>query len=284
MGAYGLYRNRFEAETDRSKLWMYTGHYDIVRDESGFKVDPDIPYYFRMRVQTKNAGDSGFYSFKVWKVGETEPEDWTFAVQDSKPEGWLPGQPKESPLSGSVLLVAHEVDATFGDVVIRPLVDLTVSTAGSGSVQTSPELAGESDAYLYGDAVRLEARADPGWALVGWSGDQITTQNPVTLTLASDTDIVATFGLARGLDVEVAGNGSVVRDPEQEQYGEGAVVLLMPNPESGWRFSGWGGPDGAKVRQRGDGTWSLVIDGDMAVTAVFDNPPRIFLPMVNRAR
>ncbi len=356
MGAYGLYRNRFDDgdKRDHSKLWMYTGHYDIVKDDSGFRMDPGIPYYYRMRVQTKKAGDSGFYSFKVWEVGEPEPAGWTFAVQDSKPEGWQPEEPKESPRSGSVLLVAHEVDATFGDVVIQPLVDLAVSMAGSGSVQTSPELVGESDAYLYGDTVRLEALADPGWVFVGWSGDQISTQNPfmltlmadtelvatfglprsldiavvgqgrvvrdpeqeeygegavvmleakpdpgnafvgwsgdllstqnpVTLTMMADTEIVATFSLAHSLDVEVVGNGSVARDPEQDEYADGSVVVLRPRPDPGWTFNGWGGANGDELSKLGDDTWSLAVDGDKAVTALF-GPARIFLPIVNRAR
>lgn len=282
IGAYGLWRNRTE-DRDRSKLWMYTGHYDIVRDESGFYVEPEVPYFFRMRVQTRKSGDSGFYSFRVWRVGEQEPSEWTFEVQDSKPEGWKPGDPRESPFSGSVLLVAHDVDATFGDVAIRPMLDLDVFTRGNGSVLTSPELDGKWDVYLHGDQIGLEALAEPGWAFVNWSGDLSSTQNPVTLTLTADTQVVATFGQARSLNIEVDGNGSVLRDPVQEMYGDGAVVFLGPIPEKGWAFRGWAGPNGDEVIEHGQGIWSLEIDGDKTVTALF-SPSQIFLPVVKRSR
>ena len=282
IGAYGLWRNRVE-DQDRSKLWMYTGHYDIVKDESGFMIDPGVPYYFRMRVQTKKPGDGGFYSFRVWEVGEPEPSAWTFEVQDIKPVGWQPGDPRESPTSGSVLLVAHEVDATFGDLVIRPILDFDVTTAGNGSVKTTPELAGASDAYLYGDQVRLEAQAEPGYLFAGWSGGLTGSQNPVTLTLTADTAVVATFGLPRSLDITIEGQGSVARDPDLQEYGQGAVVELRPIPEPGWGFIGWSGPNGDEVEASGGGTWSLLIDGDKMVTALF-NPSRIFLPVVNRSR
>jgi hypothetical protein len=163
------------------------------------------------------------------------------------------------------------------------MLELDVSKAGNGSVLVSPELEGEWDTYLYGDQIRLEAVAEPGWAFVNWSGGLSSTQNPVTLTLTADTQIVATFGLARGLDVAVDGKGSVVREPEQDAYGDGTVVMLRPTPDDGWTFRGWAGPNGDELVERGDGAWLLVIDGDKAVTALF-GPSRIFLPVVKRSR
>jgi hypothetical protein len=282
IGAYGLWRNRFDNGQDRSKLWMYTGHYDIVKDDSGFMMDLDVPYNFRMRVQTKKAG-GGFYSFRVWEAGRPEPSGWTFEVQDNKPEGWQPGEPREAPSTGSVLLVAHEADATFGDMEISPLLDLDVSTVGSGSVQVTPELEGASDAYLYGDMVRLEAQAGPGLVFSGWSGGLTSAQNPVTLTLTADTEVVATFGPPRSLDIGIDGQGSVARDPDLEEYGEGAVVMLRPIPAAGWAFMGWSGPNGDEPEEHGSGVWSLLMDGDKTMTALF-SPVRIFLPVVNRSR
>ena len=44
-------------------------------------------------------------------MGTDEPEDWVFEVQDAPPDEMF---------NGSVLLVAHEVDASFGDVKSCP--------------------------------------------------------------------------------------------------------------------------------------------------------------------
>jgi hypothetical protein len=271
LGAYGLYRNR---RGDNSKLWMYTGHYDIAKDTSGFGMDMGKPYFFRIRVQTKSPGQSGFYSMRVWEVGKPEPSGWTFQVQDAQPEELM---------SGSVLLVAHEADATFGDIVIRPVLDLDVSTVGSGAVQVTPDLLGESDAYLHGDVVKLTATAEPGWAFVGWSGALSGAENPATLALTEDAEILAVFGLERRLEVDVVGSGRVRQDPTGPSYGEGAVVRLTPLPDVTWSFKGWSGDNKNDLLDNGDGTWLLVIDGDKAITAVFSQP-RVLLPLVTYRR
>jgi uncharacterized repeat protein (TIGR02543 family) len=53
-----------------------------------------------------------FYSFKVWEASEPEPSDWYLS-------GYGNGiDPDEA--HGSVLLVSHRTDASFGDVTITP--------------------------------------------------------------------------------------------------------------------------------------------------------------------
>jgi hypothetical protein len=262
LGAYGLYRNR-SGDPDRSRLQMYTQHYEVETDSSGYQLATGKPYYFRLRVQTLSPSEGGFYSMKVWEAGKPEPATWTLEVQDQE----VGGEPDLR--NGSVLLVAHEADAAFGDVVIRPVLDVSVGTSGSGSVQVTPALAGQSDAYLHGDTLTFKAVPAPGWAFLGWSGDLTGTKNPATLTLKKDTNVVATFGTGRTLNVTTVGSGSVLLDPEGPSYAEGTVVTLRPSPDPGWGFSHWEGPDQGALRDNRDGTWSLTMNGDKAVTAVF---------------
>lgn len=67
-------------------------------------------YIFKMRVETLPEGGS-LYSLKVWEVERSEPVNWD-----------LQGQTGTSDLQqGSLLLLAHEHDVSFGDVVINPL-------------------------------------------------------------------------------------------------------------------------------------------------------------------
>jgi hypothetical protein len=69
------------------------------------------------------------------------------------------------------MLVAHHVDATFGNVNVRPLgpstYQLTVSTVGGGSVTTDPA----QSQYDPGQVVSLTATPNAGWYFAGWSGD-----------------------------------------------------------------------------------------------------------------
>ena len=72
----------------------------------------DVSYLWKTRVQTLPSGVSQ-YSFKLWEDGQPEPEGWDITGQES---GDLPG--------GSLLLIAHEVDASFGDVSIAPILEI----------------------------------------------------------------------------------------------------------------------------------------------------------------
>ncbi|MBN1811785.1 MAG: hypothetical protein JXA14_08110, partial [Anaerolineae bacterium] len=65
--------------------------------------------------------------------------------------------------------------------------DLTV--VGDGAVSKVPD----QPTYQYGEVVTLTATADPGWSFAGWSGDAITTTNPLTLTVEGRTVLTATF-------------------------------------------------------------------------------------------
>jgi hypothetical protein len=100
---------------------IYDHHYQIVSQSSAPGVlQPGITYIFKMRVETiPNVG--GLYRFKVWQSGQTEPSAWLLQQQESMAD----------PQYGSVLLLAHHVDATFGNIIITGLgYDLN----GNGSV------------------------------------------------------------------------------------------------------------------------------------------------------
>jgi len=253
IGAYGYYRNRDAGPN----LVLRTGH-----DPSTVKpADPQVQlslgttYNFKLRVRTRSPGQSGFYSFRVWRAGQPEPSWWHIKSQD---------EPPEQLFNGSVLLVAHHTDASFGDVTIVPVVDVEVSTVGNGEVDVDPELVHSSDAYLYGDVITLTETPDPGWMFMGWSGGLSGTDNPATLTLTGDTAITATFAQIRSLTVNVVGNGIVNKDPDAPIYGEGTVVTLTAVPDPGWSFAGWSGDLWGT-----DNPETILIDGDKTVTATF---------------
>ncbi len=73
-----------------------------------------VPYFYKVRVETLPDGAS-LYQFKVWPDGQTEPEAWDLS-------GELSGLP-----NGSLLLLAHQVDASFGKVTITQLAPPTLA-------------------------------------------------------------------------------------------------------------------------------------------------------------
>jgi len=90
--------------------WIFQDKLDLFFD------GPDVPfiptlgttYWMKMRVETDMSGAT--YSLKAWENGQAEP-DWMVTHTDVA----------NSPAAGSLMLVAHEVDASFGNVTVIPV-------------------------------------------------------------------------------------------------------------------------------------------------------------------
>lgn len=70
-------------------------------------LEPGKTYIYKLRIENSTGGAN--YSFKVWEGGEPEP-DWAWENERGTRFN-----------SGSVLLAAHRVDATFGNVKVTSL-------------------------------------------------------------------------------------------------------------------------------------------------------------------
>ncbi len=150
---------------------------------------------------------------------------------------------------------------------------LDVSVAGNGLVSKLPNQA----SYVYGEAVTLTATADPGWTFAGWTGDTISSNNPLTLTIAANTNLTATFTQdAYLLDVSVVGSGQVSIIPNQPSYLYGEVVALTATADPSWSFSGWSGDTISSANPL-----TLTITSDTAIVANFFTN-WVYLPLVNK--
>lgn len=78
------------------------------RRTTGYQVD--IGEEHLIKVQVEN-GPNPRYRWRIWPADEPEPTSWQTMRLNGAP----------APASGSLALVAHEADASFGDVVITPL-------------------------------------------------------------------------------------------------------------------------------------------------------------------
>lgn len=77
-------------------------------------------YLIRSRVEPQRFRT--LYFLKIWQQGNAEPEDWSLQrITDRKDPG-----------HGGVLLIAHHVDLTFGNIAVRPLQALPAGQEQSG--------------------------------------------------------------------------------------------------------------------------------------------------------
>jgi hypothetical protein len=246
-GALGWYR--VTGGTARLRI-LGNDNYDIATDYSGRTLDFGVPYIFKMRAETES-GPRSYYRFKVWEAGDPEPSEWDLSGYGNDID--------VDELHGSVVLVAHRTDASFGNVTVTP--PLTLSTVGGGTVTVDPP----EESHHYGDTVTLTAVADADWCFSGWDGDLTGSENPDTITLEDSKSVSAVFTQGEyTLSVGVTGRGSVTVEPDQDLYGCGAPVSLTATPEAGWRFVNWTG-DLLSV----DNPALLSMNGNKTVTCTF---------------
>ncbi len=183
MGALGWFRwSRTGGVVSVGLAMTGYGNSAIVPFRTDLGIDFGVNYIFKMRVESNPTGGPT-YSFKAWPAAGAEPTEW-----DMQGVGNASG-----PATGSVVLVAHHVDASFGNVTVTPLSSerhtLTVNVSGNGSVQRIPNLPD----YPHGQYVQLKATGNAGQMLGTWGGGLSGSANPGALTLTDDTLVTATF-------------------------------------------------------------------------------------------
>jgi len=166
----------------KDRLEIYGNNGDILGRKS-MVLPIGTKYWFKARVETI-PGVGGLYKLKVWPDGQAEPADWDLTGQEQLSD----------PQSGSMMLIAHNRDVSFGSLTANPLTPseqyfLDVSTLGSGQVTLDPP----GGTYNEGTVVELTAVADAGHVFDSWSGDVTGSANPVVVTMDGDKAVTANF-------------------------------------------------------------------------------------------
>ena len=180
------------------RWWRKDGSYYAgfkLQGGGGTVIDEDSPkilafnttYNLKVRVESI-PNQKAYYWFKIWEQGTSEPATWDLEGQGTNGET----------AGGSVVLVAHHVDADFGPVTITPIsaqrYTVSTSVSGSGVVSKAPNQAD----YALGDQVTLTAIPTPGYIFTGWSGDIVSASNPLNFSVAGNTAVTANFVLEQG--------------------------------------------------------------------------------------
>jgi predicted outer membrane repeat protein len=150
---------------------------------------------------------------------------------------------------------------------------LLVDVVGEGTVTRQPDEA----TYSFGTAVTVTAVADPGWTFSHWSGHLSGSTNPATVTMDGDKSITATFTQdVYLLLVDVVGQGTVTRLPDEATYPSGTVVTVTAVADPGWTFSHWSGDLSGSANPT-----SITMDGNKSITATFTpDVHHLFLPVI----
>lgn len=115
-GAIGWLRWKQGLNTSAPQLDFYRGDNDRTTHFGVYPVKVGRTYWMKMRCETQPDTSDGHgvtrYSFKIWLDGRDEPQIWN----------WQTIQTSEYALRrGGIGLLAHHVDATFGDIIVVPV-------------------------------------------------------------------------------------------------------------------------------------------------------------------
>ncbi len=110
--------------TAGSRLELRDGNAALVaKDTTGKAITSEVIYVYKVRAESGGPGQGPKYQLKVWQAGTTEPAAWDLSAR----------LPLGAVAAGSLLLVAHHVDASFGTLQVRALgaAELAVSRAAA---------------------------------------------------------------------------------------------------------------------------------------------------------
>ncbi len=191
---------------------------------------------------------------------------------------------KEWKLNGSVVTdhtettlaldaIDDDVNVTVAFEEIPPdMYTLTVTIAGSGSVNVNGDSYTEPVTVVEGTVLNLEAIAAEWWDFDEWTGDVSKNGNTLVVTMNADREITATFTRQQfTLTINTSGNGSVKVDgttyTDVLTINGGETVALLAEPDPYWQFDNWAGDLSGDENPK-----DLLINGHKEVTAHFSLP------------
>ncbi|MEX0722658.1 MAG: BspA family leucine-rich repeat surface protein [Gracilimonas sp.] len=149
--------------------------------------------------------------------------------------------------------------------------ELAVNIQGSGGV--SEQVVSKAKDYEYGDVIELTSSAAEGWEFVEWNGDVTGSMNPTQITIDTAKAVTAVFQRKTfSLDIGMQGEGSIAKDPDQNEYDYGTKVTLTAEPEDNWKFKEWAGEISGTTPEI-----SVTVHSERDITAVFEEKPLFYV-------
>ncbi len=209
----------------------------VVESENGSVIKtPDAPTYSHGTTVTLEAVPDYGYRFSGWS-GDV-------------PNGAAHTNPIEVVLESTRTLTAHFTLQQY------PLTVL----AEHGSVSAQPN----QPLYAHGALVTLQATPVEGYHFTGWTGDSVSTDNPLQITMNSTQTLTAQFEINTYPLTLEAENGAVTALPDLPLYPHGSLVTLEATPAPGYHFTGWSGDATGTVNPL-----QITMNSAMSITAHF---------------
>lgn len=181
----GLAWYKYEKATSTEGLQLL-GNGGLISGSKPFTMTPGTTYIFKVKIVSNGPNQPATYSYKVWNSTQPEPATWDIEAAGRAGE----------PRNGSIILVAHHADVSFGNVTVNlvstePKPELTINKTGTGdgTVTAAPQKA----TYRFGEDVTLTAVPNATSSFVNWQGDATGTNATTTIEMFADRSVTAVF-------------------------------------------------------------------------------------------
>ncbi len=162
--------------------------------------------------------------------------------------------------SGTATAVSITVNSAKNiTAVFKQVYTLTNSVNATGGGSVSPP----SGIFDAGSTVTLTAAPAAGYRFDRWYGDASGTSATFTVTMNSDKTTSAAFRKVYALTTSVSPAGSGTVTPASGSYDAGAILTLIAQDASGYRFDHWEGDASGNV------TANLTMTSNKTVIAFF---------------
>src|SRR5690625_3112492 len=143
----------------------------------------------------------------------TPTEHWVF-------NGW---QGDHSGSENPVTITMNS-DKNITALFIEREYQLTIEIIGKGIV-SEEVIQAKTEDYPFGTVVQLTANPAEGWVFVGWEDGLDGNKNPETITIDAEKIVTPVFEVQSfSITVQVEGEGSVILDPDKEEYEPGEEI------------------------------------------------------------
>lgn len=265
----------------KNDTWIMFSDVEFTGDETGFSVNitglhTADPVYIEFRLGSSTGDSIGSILLSSTGDNETSEDIITttgtydlYLVFKSTNTGYL-----------------FDMDY-FEYIVDLPTYTITtdVSPASSGLITRGDD----GPDYNAGVDVALTATENVGYIFNHWedgNGTSISTDNPVTITIAMDTTVIAVFTETATFVLDTAiTNGTINVSPTptdvdgEALFNTGTTLTLTASPTYGYMFSHWEDSEGSTVSE--DSIITFDITSDTNLTAITEEITEYALPSWN---
>ena len=137
---------------------------------------------------------------------------------------------------------------------------LALRSQKGGTTSPSPG----SHTFDHGTEVTITAIPESNFRFSNWTGDVLSTENPLTIEMNSNMSITANFVRQYNLTLAAGTGGTTIPPPGTYTYDKGAKVTITAAPLAHHRFSQWTGD-----LSRTSNPATITMNRDKSITANF---------------